>query len=164
MLNFYWNSQKVYCVQKWRTWNLALSIIESIIMFIEPTLILHNNNFSQSLNYFHAYGAVMDVCCSDLPSREMHWEQCIGLLTPAAKILNPSQHSHIGYISPWAAPRQRFCMAEKREHCFCLTKEFSNMHSALGLAIKPRWEFLRIVLQSATPPIQSSFFLVSFNN
>ena len=75
--------------------------------------------------------AVMDVCCSDLPSREMHREQCIGLLTPAAKILNPSQHSHTGYISPWAAPRQRFCMAEKREHCFCLTKEFSNMYSLL---------------------------------
>ena len=54
MLNFYWNFQQVYCVQKRRTRNLALSIIESIIMFIEPTLILHNNNFSQSLSYFHA--------------------------------------------------------------------------------------------------------------
>ena len=75
--------------------------------------------------------AVMGVYCSDLPSREMHWEQCIGLQTPDAKILNPSQHSHTGYISPWAAPRQWFCMAEKREHCFCLTKEFSNMHSLL---------------------------------
>ena len=70
------------------------------------------------------------MCIAQI-SLQMHWEQCIGLLTPDAKILNPSQHSHTGYISPWAAPRQWFCMAEKREHCFCLTKEFSNMHSLL---------------------------------
>ena len=52
MLNLYWNSQKVLCS---KTKNMKPNfVIESMIMFIEPPLILHNNNFSHSLNYSHA--------------------------------------------------------------------------------------------------------------
>lgn len=53
VLNLDRNSLEVYCVQNPRTLNLAISTIESIIMFIELTLIVHNN-FSHPLNYSQA--------------------------------------------------------------------------------------------------------------
>lgn len=54
VLNLDRNSLEVYCVQNPRTLNLAISTIESIIMFIELTLIVHNN-FSHPLNYSQAW-------------------------------------------------------------------------------------------------------------
>lgn len=53
VLNLDRNSLEVYCVQNPSTLNVAVSVTESITMFTELTLILHNN-FSHPLNYSQA--------------------------------------------------------------------------------------------------------------
>lgn len=75
VLNLDRNSLEVYCVQNPSTLNVAVSVTESITMFTELTLILHNN-FHTLWTILKPNVPAMDVYCSALPLRETQWKQC----------------------------------------------------------------------------------------